>query len=191
MKNKFLKLILLLIIISIYGCMQSSLNVENKNISASNGYDNKDHQNLFEAIESYKKNCDIKTQTGCNSYAKINEQKQENFNEKKQDKRSSLETAIANEQDEAKDKSMQAIKQKVNRSWIRLPDSANLKCTVRVKIASDGTVLDVSIEKSSGDEMFDTSAESAVYNASPLPVPINKELFDREFKTLTFVFDPK
>ena len=99
--------------------------------------------------------------------------------------------AIASAQAEAKDKAMQAIKQKVNRSWIRLPDSANLKCTVRVKIASDGTVLDVSIEKSSGDEMFDTSAENAVNNASPLPVPSDRELFAREFKTVTFVFDPK
>jgi colicin import membrane protein len=191
MKNKFLRLILLLIIISIYGCMQSSLNVENKNLSAPNGYDNKGHQNLFEAIESYKKNCDIKTQTGCNSYAKINEQKQEKFNEKKQDKRSSLETAIAKEQAEEKDKTMQAIRQKVNRSWIRSPDSENLKCTFRVKLASDGTVLDVSIEISSGDEMFDRSAENAVNNASPLPVPQDKELYEREFKTVTFVFDPK
>ena len=99
--------------------------------------------------------------------------------------------AIANAQAEAKDKAMQAIKQKVNRSWVRSPESANLKCTVRVKLASDGTVLDVSIAKSSGDEMFDSSAENAVNNASPLPVPQDRELFAREFKTVTFVFDPK
>ena len=99
--------------------------------------------------------------------------------------------AIASAQAEAKDKAMQAIKQKVIRSWMRSPDSANLRCTVRVKLASDGTVIDVFIEKSSGNEMFDTSAENAVTNASPLPVPTDRELFAREFKTFTFVFDPK
>jgi hypothetical protein len=34
----------------------------------------------------------------------------------------------------------------------------------------DGTVIDVKIESSSGNEMFDRTALGAVYKASPLPV---------------------
>ncbi|MEI6543959.1 MAG: cell envelope integrity protein TolA, partial [Methylococcales bacterium] len=86
----------------------------------------------------------------------------------------------------------QAIKQKVNRSWIR-PVSAEegLKCTIRVKLMSDGTVIDAEVVSSSGDEIFDRSAENAVNKASPLPVPNDKELFAREFRTFSFLFNPK
>ena len=73
---------------------------------------------------------------------------------------------------------------------MRSPDSANKKCTFRVKLASDGTVLDVVLKNSSGDEMFDTAAENAVNNASPLPVPQDRELFASEFKSFDLVFDP-
>ena len=56
-----------------------------------------------------------------------------------------------------------AIKQKVNRSWIR-PASATavLKCTIRVRLLSDGTVMDAEVISSSGDEDFGRSAENAV-----------------------------
>ena len=85
-----------------------------------------------------------------------------------------------------------AIKQKVNRSWIR-PASATavLKCTIRVRLLSDGTVMDAVVISSSGDEDFDRSAENAVNQASPLPVPKDKELFAREFRSFQFMFNPK
>jgi len=85
-----------------------------------------------------------------------------------------------------------AIKQKVNRSWIR-PASATavLKCTIRVRLLSDGTVMDAVVISSSGDEDFDRSAENAVNKASPLPVPKDKELFAREFRSFQFMFNPK
>ena len=85
-----------------------------------------------------------------------------------------------------------AIQQKVNRSWIR-PASVEgkLKCTIRVKLMSDGTVIDAVVIASSGDEIFDRSAENAVNKASPLPIPKDKELFSREFRTFEFLFNPK
>ena len=85
-----------------------------------------------------------------------------------------------------------AIKQKVNRSWI-LPVSttAGLKCTIRVRLLSDGTVMDAEVISSSGNEEFDSSAENAVNQASPLPVPKDKELFAREFRSFQFLFNPK
>jgi colicin import membrane protein len=60
-----------------------------------------------------------------------------------------------------------------------------------VRLAADGSVIDVAILTSSGDDIFDRSAENAVNSASPLPVPSDKELFAREFKKFTFVFDPR
>jgi TonB family protein len=85
-----------------------------------------------------------------------------------------------------------AIKQKVNRSWIRpVSTTAGLKCTIRVRLLSDGTVMDAEIISSSGDEDFDRSAENAVNKASPLPVPKDKELFVREFRSFQFLFNPK
>ena len=85
-----------------------------------------------------------------------------------------------------------AIKQKVNRSWIRpVSTTAGLKFTIRVRLLSDGTVMDAEIISSSGDEDFDRSAENAVNKASPLPVPKDKELFAREFRSFQFLFNPK
>ena len=85
-----------------------------------------------------------------------------------------------------------AIKQKVNRSWIRpVSTTAGLKCSIRVRLLTDGTVMDAEVISSSGDKDFDRSAENAVNKASPLPVPKDKELFAREFRSFQFLFNPK
>ena len=92
----------------------------------------------------------------------------------------------------AEQQAKQAIQQKVNRSWIRpVSVEGKLKCTIRVKLMSDGTVIDAQVISSSGDEIFDRSAENAVNKASPLPIPNDKELFAREFRTFEFLFNPK
>ena len=84
-----------------------------------------------------------------------------------------------------------AIKQKVARSWIRPVSAAGgLKCTIQVRLMSDGTVIDATVVASSGDAIFDRSAESAVHKASPLPVPKDKELATKEFASFKFLFDP-
>ena len=85
-----------------------------------------------------------------------------------------------------------AIRKKVERSWIRPASvTAGLKCSIRVRLMSDGTVIDAEVVSSSGDEIFDRSAENAVNKASPLPVPKDKELFAREFRSFQFLFNPK
>jgi colicin import membrane protein len=85
-------------------------------------------------------------------------------------------------------KAKDAIQKKVRSKWFKPPVDSNLKCTVRVRLSSDGSVIDVEIVKSSGDEVFDQSVENAVNSSSPLPVPSDKELFAREFKSFTFNF---
>ena len=84
-----------------------------------------------------------------------------------------------------------AIQKKVERSWIRpLTANKDLKCTVQVRLMSDGTVISAEVISSSGDEIFDRSVENAVEKSSPLPVPNDKELFAEEFRTFQFLFNP-
>ena len=72
---------------------------------------------------------------------------------------------------------MAAIQQKVDRNWLRPPGTPqNLSCEVRVRLGANGSVLLVSIIKSSGDVGFDRSVESAVSKADPLPMPSSPRL---------------
>ena len=85
---------------------------------------------------------------------------------------------------------MAAIQQKVDRNWLRPPGTPqNLSCEVRVRLGANGSVLLVSIIKSSGDVGFDRSVESAVSKADPLPMPISPRLVS-QFRDIRFVFKP-
>ncbi len=86
-----------------------------------------------------------------------------------------------------------AIQKKVNRSWIRSPSATTgIKCTIQVRLTSGGKVIgEPVIIASSGDQYFDNSAVNAVLKAQPLPVPTDKELFSKEFRSFKFVFEPK
>jgi colicin import membrane protein len=66
-----------------------------------------------------------------------------------------------------------------------------LKCTIQVKLLPSGDVMEAVVVSSSGDPVFDRSAENAVRKASPLPVPQDKGLFNQEFRIFTFVFKPE
>ena len=86
----------------------------------------------------------------------------------------------------------EAIKRQVNPNFIRPADVVGrLKCTIKVTLMTNGTVVNVEIVKSSGDVRFDDSAEIAVRKSSPLPVPQDKELFNKKFRPLTFIFNPQ
>jgi len=52
----------------------------------------------------------------------------------------------------------------------------DISCLVNVSVMPDGSVYNVTIETSSGNAMFDRDAISAVYKASPLPIP--SDVFD-------------
>jgi colicin import membrane protein len=66
-----------------------------------------------------------------------------------------------------------------------------LKCTIQVKLLPSGEVMDAVVVSSSGDAVFDRSAENAVRKASPLPVPQDKVLFNKDFRVFAFVFKPE
>ena len=71
------------------------------------------------------------------------------------------------------------ILQAISEQWV-IPPTANkrLTCELLIRLAIDGTVLQVDIVKSSGDRTLDSSARAAVFKASPLPVPAKKSEFE-------------
>lgn len=84
-----------------------------------------------------------------------------------------------------------AVRQRVSRNWIRPPGApSGLKCTVFVRLAPGGDVLEVRVTRSSGNVAFDRSVENAVHKAVPLPVPNEPDLFE-QFREIEFVFVPE
>lgn len=67
----------------------------------------------------------------------------------------------------------------ISRQWI-LPENVNssLSSQFRIRLAPNGVVLDVNLTRSSGDPILDRSAQSAIYKASPLPVPTDPDAFN-------------
>lgn len=64
-----------------------------------------------------------------------------------------------------------------NFNKVGLPDG--LECELRVRLVPGGEIIDVSIAKSSGHDIFDRRAVNATQKASPLPVPDDVETFER------------
>lgn len=83
------------------------------------------------------------------------------------------------------------IRAKVERNWLQPPGTAGrgLRCTVKVRLGGSGSVLLVSVVKSSGNAAFDRSVEAAVRKADPLPMPSSQRLLAK-FREIEFVFEP-
>jgi len=82
------------------------------------------------------------------------------------------------------------IERKVTQNWNRPSTvSGKLACTIRVGLIPSGDVMSVVVVKGSGNQLFDDSAERAVFKASPLPVPKDPKVFSK-FRSFTFVFSP-
>jgi colicin import membrane protein len=81
------------------------------------------------------------------------------------------------------------IRQKVERNWSRPPTAlAGLECEVSVTQIPGGQVTDVQTERCNGDEAVRRSIVAAVLKASPLPLPDDARLFERN---LRFTFKPE
>jgi colicin import membrane protein len=77
------------------------------------------------------------------------------------------------------DRFVNGIKSKI-RGKANVPDTVtgHPLVTVRIRILPGGEVLDISIERSSGNRLYDQAIERAIRSASPLPVPpVDSELF--------------
>jgi colicin import membrane protein len=88
------------------------------------------------------------------------------------------------------DKYKALIIQSIAQYWI-VPDNidAGIYCRLSVHLAPGGEVLSIALLKSSGNEVLDRSAKTAVLKASPLPVPEDISLFDN-FRELTLTVRP-
>ncbi|PJD93669.1 MAG: protein TolA [Legionella sp.] len=83
------------------------------------------------------------------------------------------------------------IIQAISQHWI-LPERVdrNLSSKFRIRLAPDGKVLEVSLISSSGDPVLDRSAQSAIYKASPLPVPTDQAMFNM-FRDISLTVRPE
>jgi colicin import membrane protein len=79
----------------------------------------------------------------------------------------------------------------IGQQWI-LPENVdkNLSSQFRIRLAPSGTVLEVSLIRSSGDAILDRSAQTAIYKASPLPVPADPMAFDL-FRDISLTVRPE
>lgn len=89
------------------------------------------------------------------------------------------------------DKYKALIVNAIGRNWI-LPENANsaLSSQFRIRLAPDGAVLEVTLTRSSGDALLDRSAQTAIYKASPLPVPTDADTFNL-FRDISLTVRPE
>ena len=67
-----------------------------------------------------------------------------------------------------------------------------LECVLSVHTVPGGEVISVSVNKPSGNEVFDRRAMTAVEKASPLPLPADPDTFDRlGLRKFNFRFKPR
>lgn len=82
------------------------------------------------------------------------------------------------------------ITQKIRQNWtVQGSIRAMMEGKVKIRLAPGGNVIDVKLLVSSGDEMLDRSAITAVYRSSPLPVSQDQKIFD-ELRDITWAFRP-
>lgn len=67
-----------------------------------------------------------------------------------------------------------------------------LECVLSVQTVPGGEVISVTINKPSGNEVFDRRAMTAVQKASPLPLPSDSAVFERmRLRKFNFIFKPE
>jgi len=66
-----------------------------------------------------------------------------------------------------------------------------LKCVISVRVIPGGEIVNVSINRSSGNDIFDQRALVAVQKSAPLPVPADAATLDRlKLRQFSFEFSP-
>ena len=84
------------------------------------------------------------------------------------------------------------LRNKVSRNFNKSGLEDGLSCTLRIQLVPGGEVVGVSVAKSSGDDLFDRRALTAVEKAAPFTViPNDIEQFERlNLRTVNFIFKP-
>lgn len=82
---------------------------------------------------------------------------------------------------------MGQIRQLIQENWKFPPGSTHdMKVVLRINLVPTGEITEVQIEKSSGNEAFDTSAKRAFWTVKKLPVPEDSVVFERHFRVIHF-----
>lgn len=109
----------------------------------------------------------------------------------------SMEKALADEQQASKNAAItndvvSRIQAKIYEAW-RYPPSARpeMEVIVRISLVPTGEVIQVTLEKSSGNQALDRSVLAAVKRAQPLPVPEDSRLFEQQFRNFVMSFRPE
>ncbi len=83
------------------------------------------------------------------------------------------------------------ILQSIRNNWNVPPGlTASLHSTFEIKLSSDGRVIAVKLINSSGNAALDRSARTAIYKASPLPLPDDKQLA-KQFSDIVLKVSPQ
>ena len=84
------------------------------------------------------------------------------------------------------------IYQRVVANWSRPPSARNgMQARLLVELIPTGEVVGVTIVESSGNGVFDRSAEAAVRKAHTFEVPREADLFERHFRRFSLLFRPE
>jgi colicin import membrane protein len=111
--------------------------------------------------------------------------------EREQIKGDRLKGVMAQQRQGEIDKYKAMILDAIAQQWI-IPDGVapGISCEILVNVAPAGDVLDVQLVRSSGNEILDRSAKTAVLKASPLPVPTDKAVFE-DFRSIKLTVRPE
>ncbi len=109
----------------------------------------------------------------------------------------SMDQALADEQQTQRDAAItndivSQIQAKIYEAW-RYPPSARpeMEVIVRISLVPTGEVIQVTLEKGSGNQALDRSVLAAVKRAQPLPVPKDSRLFEQQFRNFVMSFRPE
>lgn len=132
---------------------------------------------------------------------RLEEEKRKAAAEKrKQEEAKALQQQLAREQRELEQAQRQQtlqkltweISRKVSGNFNKVGLPQGLTCKLAVQAIPGGEVISVTLSESSGNEIFDRRAITAVEKASPLPLPADPALFDRlRLRNFLFTFAPE
>ena len=124
------------------------------------------------------------------------EQKRKQEEKKKMEDEVAMRKQLEREQRQQDNKTLQnivaEIYQAVTGNFNKTGLPKGLECVLSVQTIPGGEVISVTVNKTSGNEVFDRRAVTAVEKASPLPLPADPAILDRlRLRKFNFRFKPK
>jgi colicin import membrane protein len=171
---------------------EAKRNAENKRLAEAKRKAEAEKKRKADAEAKRKAEAEAKRKAEAEAKRRADEQRRRAEAEAQAERERALQAQIAAEQNSREiDRYVAVIKQQIERSWLKpAASSEGLSCEVQVRLIPGGDVIPggVSIIRSSGNDAFDRSVETAVYKSAPLPVP-SGALFE-SFRVLKLNFKP-